>query len=1555
MTGVGNDPGMGDVLADEWLDALGALGAGSPTSDGSGAQQAAASPSQADGLQAAASVIAGGAEAASVPIAGEAGDEWAMLVGELAAGGNRSDPGGSDCDSAPDGGHAEGMLAIVPAADPGYYGEVGPGGPAGLRILAHRAQTVPEEDVDEEVMSVARHYLVDKRNVGQLSNDATMLGADRKLVRRLRLGCAAACDKLERMSRRHLEEQVVARSRTGEIELLCYIDCWTYDCVDFSLRSRAVMATSASDMAPPAAEGQLAPHDAQHAPQEPLAPSCRVDESVGVTKVLNSETCFYMVLRVRGAITVVSGAALTRLVGMDRTTGECIRAVLRAQQNETGHLSGFRRRIRLTTTDGATTNFKAERSIVRDSEGWQSIHLDCIVHTTSGIHTKVFGLVREEVSGMLAVSLSLSHSNQMTLFRLAFQRVLRRMLVLDSSDLGSDAIAYREMVLDLFFGRDIEVAEHRTALGRLLGGDWREKGRVVYRPSPGETRADALRNLEQLLAPYLVGHAPFAFPRHRWTGMEKSLRDIGFLACAHDLLGATYEEFIAVHHGGAALVEQAAADAPGHAGADVGSRAPATEEGGSAWAKENRAHRGKALAWCRSPTDSICVLMRMVLSPMMKYLHRHLAAAGGQWETAEVAKLLGEARASGSVRSALGRREFPMLLCARGDLDTETMRAIADLQDTQHYKVFPESGLTVQTQHLAFRLWSKEGAAFYQLVLTKNRSFPRKLFRLLLEPPPIQEIIGSCASSRDEYTQSFLDTFGDDLSGEAAMSELVALAIAARSSIARIESLNATVRRHLVASCVQAKRPDMPTVSAEYMLGRIRRRELQLKAPSGSRVHLRKVIKKDGCGKLPALRDRGRRGGGGPWRAFVSKRCRGIRRAAFAELSSEYNALSKEELASLDQEGLCGTIAHRLGGAAFGLRDRQASRLAQRLASRERAAALSRALTAVFEQTTALAMSSTSFESKLRKLRADIRIHRKLRREIADADAEAVAAFRALPGVVARDRFVTAAPGLARDAVSLTGDPAVGVESSLLWCMPLGMMVPRLLATHGVGRTSPLMLSLLEEWEEHHQSVLHHQQPRIIEDHALAEDATTCRSAGTCICANRKEILRLKTWFLSSMRKALEPVGRKASLSDGLIVVRFWAERETFLEGHNLECQATIETDRFLHIAMMYWQPVRPTLRVMTEGGSSHRGQASHITLTASDTYCTLFELLAEVVTYQADSWNMEFFEIADSPRPIHKLDPRSVEISRIPGVAGRKLEITGPRAHRRARAAQDVDAQWLSHIDALGDGASEASSCEWSGSGASVHSSQYESVPMASSQSERFDSDVSMRGDIELDMPDVGRAFVDAGSGEGSLPDINVDEGGADEDSSSSASSTCSNAPVQDVSGVAEPSRHEMVGPAPSSPATASDPNAHVGEQVVVAGARNIDRGRAGKSDIEVSVRGGFIRHYSAYSSMVAHCDNPLHGNRCRFTRSTKPSDRSSRAGQGRPLGLLLSWLQVGADENIRTAAEHLHVSQPDFATRSSCRAELGSLVSADVVQAMLACERPQRPGEGEEPTTIP
>ena len=712
----------------------------------------------------------------------------------------------------------------------------------------------------------------------------------------------------------------------GDVELLNYMEFATYDGVDLSMEVRSNIVVHGREVATSAhSEGVGRSSDVA----QRLVSAADSEVSEGVMKLLNSEAAIMMLIRLKGKLMLLTGTFVSILQCVDRNTAECLLAAVKRLENGNGLHKQFKRALRIACTDGASYNIKVEVNLMKQrreqGEHWLHLHMLCLVHVLARIHTRTFYFLNADISGMIATSLSLNAGGQASHFRNALRRVLKSMLHLRRQPLSADAKEFKTFVLQTFYGNSKEMYPQVLCPLRLAGGDWRNKDRFEYMASPGETEESVLKLLYEEFIPMVCPHAPRTFPRSRWSGLEESIADLGVLMCVHGLFGAAYEDFMRhVHPKQAAKTQQQLAiqDAP------IDQQGPHAEDQGVTWEAANRANRGEASCWLQRDPSGKLMILKLTMGPMHGFLRAQIQASSSVWDTRQIHRVLAAALPGKSLKDLMASRQWPLLEVARGAPQKQCMRGIAALHEPSLWKHLPDYMKSQETQHLLFKICSREGAAVYENIVVPYRQFPYRLFPLLLDKSDWRSVASSCDSSRDELAASILLQYscGDegglaDLSFEHEL-ELAMVVMLSRGNTVRLESLNATIRRRLVAASTQVSKPYLTSVSAEFVMGKIRRREFELVCRPGGKRHragmrLQRSRKRSG-GKasksdLPAKK-KYKSGGGGAWRAYVSKCCRGIAKADFKALSRTYNQLSEDELAELSLEGAEAASVHRGGG-----------------------------------------------------------------------------------------------------------------------------------------------------------------------------------------------------------------------------------------------------------------------------------------------------------------------------------------------------------------------------------------------------------------------------------------------------------------------------------------------------------------------------------------------------------------------------------------------------------------------------------------------------------------
>ena len=108
-----------------------------------------------------------------------------------------------------------------------------------------------------------------------------------------------------------------------------------------------------------------------------------------------------------------------------------------------------------------------------------------------------------------------------------------------------------------------------------------------------------------------------------------------------------------------------------------------------------------------------------------------------------------------------------------------------------------------------------------------------------------------------------------------------------------------------------------------------------------------------------------------------------------------------------------------------------------------------------------------------------------------------------------------------------------------------------------------------------------------------------------------------------------------------------------------------------------------------------------------------------------------------------------------------------------------------------------------------------------------------------------------------------------------------------------------------------------------------------------------GVISYYHTKRIFTATCGNPDHG-KCTLTRT---ACEGRNPAQGRPLGLMKCWLEMGL--LLPSKEDHWHKEAwPTMADRQEAR---HSMLADPRWMPLLEFERPQRAGEGQEPDSRP
>lgn len=1440
-----------------------------------------------------------------------------------------------------------------------------------LTVL-HRSQSVPDENLNDKWMGVCSQLVLDSSAVATVTKEASELDIDRRDLRTLRRLLAASALAIERQSWSAFEQRL-ADNVGGEVsELLFYIDFSSYDIADFKMQVSQEVKIA---LEPPQPDEVVAL--ANDHPEQFLLEM--EEKSSGVKKIVQTEGSTLMLLRLRcGRLVAVRGHTLTWLSVADRSTSECYKACVEKQRLGTAAAENFGMKLRLACTDGDGAIAKAERHIMEGRPGWCGLHLACRVHTLSGCHEKVYdALLSPDISGLYAAAKSLEPAGMMSIFRKSVRKVLAKKLRLVAHiHLDREAVHFKELVIASFLGPHPQHMYLRVVLETCAPGDWRDQNEFLYPIKPGESRNDVLRLLFKTFVPALFGHCPKLFPRHRWTGALDTLRDIGLPLNLNGLFVAAFEELLgtlAQKESGSALAQAPPANVGNGDGAQGGARwasvpfveaeagpdpaqAPTGPSGGATWAEQNRAHRGDARSWLGTKPASKMLIMAATLRPLGRFMLAELEVGGAAFEAQEASKAVTAPRAAG-VNAILANRKWPLLLAARQESERTCMQDLVAVHDRLVVGCLPPAAMTVETQRLICKLLSKEGACIYDYFITQSNQFPWKLFRLLDDPALAAEIEQSCESSRDEFSHAFIVRFQGRLVSEEALMHLSLIVLVARTSTLNIECRHAQIRRYVKTASVHVQKPDLAWISAKFLLRKMALREKSFRLPSGSTTKPGNEKQKRGKrgqkkGESSVGKRTRRRGGGGAYRAFISAKCKAVGKAVFRELAAEYNALPEDDKKPYQQTGALATILHQQGRPAFGAITRELARAALRSERHQRALARARATLSGASSSAMVPVGAGSEElaKSVLEAKADEHLLKRLDRTEKQVARERLLEWQAGEGHKRRDELVARAPLASSLSLGLVGRPDAGVPLFLEWVCPLQTILPRYGALLAQKEHKQVAAVLLKQWHDLHLEKRDADQvelpppPRQNPNRKL-----TCLQAGICLCgAAGDDAHSFKLWLDRAMKAMTAKVGLRADLASCAIVLRLQkracggqgggAGSDDDGSGGGLaDAGATNGVDMFFLIAHLRLKPYKPTFRRLTY---DHTDATGLMHFQCRDEYCALYELAMELQPQLTTPaiWEANFYRTDDSRQILAHIHPRRLRVKSIPDLLAESKRFPVERARRRGRAAADDaldgwDAE-LELLDEPGSGSDDASDVDMAVGGSEAEENSGEEGEGVDDARSASGSSVANLHDSDGSSPASSPV---SGPGSALSDDCSACE---DEEleSASAVSVATSELTVLSFADLetgmyeeAPPATPAREAPATGAPLSASEPS------------------RLAEVTFEIPNL-GTLRFYATRNEFVAHCTHQQGHDRCRLSRSSSASLAGNREGQGRPLGLLVAWLQ--AAHGFQDGRAHVRMPRPDLATRQAAREFLKTLEGSG---ALLLAERPRRAGEPEEPPTVP
>ncbi|CAE7781386.1 unnamed protein product [Symbiodinium sp. CCMP2456] len=315
------------------------------------------------------------------------------------------------------------------------------------------------------------------------------------------------------------------------------------------------------------------------------------------------------------------------------------------------------------------------------------------------------------------------------------------------------------------------------------------------------------------------------------------------------------------------------------------------------WAQLNQKNRSAALSFASSAhVAERLVILRQVMEAGLQLLYHQLHVAGPQWEAEQKRK-----------QAETGQRTYKVVDAATGEYLKGFFQQASEML-LRAPRALAKSSYTRRARATMFRLLASLMACVCYFLHMCFDGFPYCLFKLLVDPTQADEILNQRpACMRDSLAATFLQKHGENLASSEALACLHSLAILIDLDISGLESAHSSLREYTM-SRGRGHTPDFAQVSAKRLCAWTGRRygHGKQQAASGGKSSYQKSKQ---CKQKKHSRP------GGAWRAFCSEKARGQKftRRLIRQLAAEYRDLAQDEYEVYCERGAAATAAARAG------------------------------------------------------------------------------------------------------------------------------------------------------------------------------------------------------------------------------------------------------------------------------------------------------------------------------------------------------------------------------------------------------------------------------------------------------------------------------------------------------------------------------------------------------------------------------------------------------------------------------------------------------------------
>jgi len=296
------------------------------------------------------------------------------------------------------------------------------------------------------------------------------------------------------------------------------------------------------------------------------------------------------------------------------------------------------------------------------------------------------------------------------------------------------------------------------------------------------------------------------------------------------------------------------------------------------------------------------MMMRYCHTPQSCLMSKQMHVSGGDWDSHQQRRLLED-----------GTRDYRVLVALDGEATGSFLQEITELM------VSPGTvGLLPLQLHsdrvLLFKMLARSGATAFQQVKQMHERWPYKTFDIIRSPARAEELKACPECMLDEWTLHFRKFYGDQVGGEVAIQELLAIAGSLHTDTISTERLHSVNQRRAMHKG-WGKLHSLDELSAWFLANANRRIIMDLpqpetgmtfshhkpgtSQPAPARQQASATVGtkgKDHGAKVASQRRKRphshlRGGGGGPWRAFLHVNVVASAATFSHESSEAYSAL----------------------------------------------------------------------------------------------------------------------------------------------------------------------------------------------------------------------------------------------------------------------------------------------------------------------------------------------------------------------------------------------------------------------------------------------------------------------------------------------------------------------------------------------------------------------------------------------------------------------------------------------------------------------------------------